>query len=197
MSESKMDTSEKQRKILLEGNVPSVVMRMAIPSVVMQIISLVYNTVDTYFIAQIDKSAAAAVGTVFAIQAVIQAVGFGFGMGVSSICSRLLGHSEDEEASKYATSGIFGAMMVALVISVVCMIFLNPILKLIGCTDTMLSHGIGYAIVILVAAPLSCASFVMGNIFKSEGHIVFSMYGTIVGAVVNLVLDPILIFGLG
>lgn len=75
-----MNNSEAQRKLILEGSIPRTVSKMAVPSVVMQLITLIYNTVDTYFIAQIDKSAAAAVGTVFAIQAVIQAVGFGFGM---------------------------------------------------------------------------------------------------------------------
>jgi len=189
-----MNNSEEQRKIILEGNIPSVVMKMAIPSIVIQIISLIYNTVDTYFISQIDKSAAAAVGAVFSIQSIIQAVGFGFGMGVSSLCSRKLGEGEDEEANVYANSGIVGAALLATLIGVLGMLFLNPLLNLIGCTDTMLTYGRDYAKVILIFAPLSCILYVVGNIFKAEGHLKFSMYGNVFGAILNAVLDPILIF---
>lgn len=192
-----MDNSEAQRKLILEGNVSKVVIKMAIPSVIMQIISLVYNTVDTYFIAQIDKSAAAAVGTVFSIQAIIQAIGFGFGMGVSSLCSRRLGEASDDEAERIAASGVFGAVIMAAVITLVGLLRLNPLLKLIGCTDTMLPYGRDYALVILSIAPLSCAMFVIGNIFKAEGHIKFSTYGNVTGAVLNCALDPIFIFSLG
>lgn len=170
---------------------------MAIPSVVMQVITLIYNTVDTYFISQIDKSAAAAVGTVFAIQAIIQAIGFGFGMGVSSLCSRKLGEAADEEANKISTSGIFGAAVTAAVTGVLGLIFINPILRLIGCTDTMLSYGRGYAMVILIFAPMVCAKYVVNNAMKSEGHIKFSMYANVSGAVINVILDPIFIFVLG
>lgn len=192
-----MDNSERQRKLILEGNIPRVVMKMAIPSIIIQIISLVYNTVDTYFISQINKSAAAAVGTVFAIQAIIQAVGFGFGMGVSSICSRKLGEAADDEASKYASSGVLGAIVVATVIGATGLVFLNPLLRMIGCTDTMLQYGRDYAIVILLFAPLNCMAYVIGNIFKAEGHMKLSMYGNVAGAVVNCFLDPLFIFTFG
>ena len=183
-----MNNSEEQRKIILQGNIPRVVMKMAIPSIIIQIINLVYNTVDTYFISQINKSAAAAVGTVFAIQAVIQAVGFGFGMGVSSICSRRLGEGKDEEANIYANSGIFGGVALAAVIGVLGNIFLAPLLKLIGCTDTMLAYGKDYARIILIFAPLACGLYVVGNIFKAEGHMKFSMYGNVTGAIINAIL---------
>lgn len=192
-----MNNSDIQRKKLLEGNIPKTVTVMAIPSVIMQIITLIYNTVDTYFISQINKSAAAAVGTVFAIQAVIQAVGFGFGMGVSSLCSRKLGEAKDEEASTYAMSGITGAVLVAAFIGAVGLLFLDPLLKLIGCTDTMLDYGRDYAVVILSFAPMSCAGFVINNVFKAEGHIKYCMYGIVSGAVLNVILDPIFIFALG
>lgn len=169
---------------------------MAIPSIIMQVINLLYNTADTYFISQIDKSAAAAVGTVFAIQAIIQAIGFGFGMGVSSLCSRKLGEAEDEDANCYANSGIFGAVVCAAVLATLGLTFLSPILRLIGCTNTMLPHGKSYAFVILLFAPLTCATFVVGNIFKAEGHMNFATYGNVAGAILNVILDPIFIFSL-
>lgn len=191
-----MNNSEAQRQQILEGNIPHLVIKMAIPSVIMQIISLVYNTVDTYFISQLDKSAAAAVGTVFAIQAVIQAVGFGFGMGVSSLCSRKLGEAEDEEANTYASSGVFGAVLTAGIISILGMIFLRPLLQFIGCTDTMFDYARDYARVILIFAPIACVYFVVNNILKAEGHMRLSMYGNLAGTILNIVLDPIFIFAL-
>lgn len=191
-----MNNSEAQRKQILEGNISLLVVKMAIPSVIMQIISLIYNTVDTYFISQIDKSAAAAVGTVFAIQAVIQAVGFGFGMGVSSLCSRKLGESEDEQANSYASSGVFGAIVTAGLITILGLLFLNPLLRFIGCTDTMISYAREYGIIILLFAPVSCVYFVINNVLKAEGHMRLSMYGNLVGTALNIILDPIFIFSL-
>lgn len=191
------DKKEEERKRLTEWPIPKLISKMAIPSVVMQIVMLIYNTVDTYFIGKIDKSAAAAVGTVFAIQAIIQAIGFGFGMGVSSLCSRRLGAGKDEEANVYATSGIFGAAVLATVIATVGLLFLDPILRMIGCTETMLMHGRGYAVVILVWSPVACAAYTVFNVFKAEGHIKYSMYGNVTGAIVNLILDPIFIFTFG
>jgi len=183
--------------MILEGSIPKVVVTMAIPSVIMQLINLIYNTVDTYFIAQINKSAAAAVGTVFSIQAIIQAVGFGFGMGVSSLCSRKLGEAKDDEAATYAVSGILGAIVVAGVIGILGILFLNPLLGLIGCTDTMMEYARPYATITLAFAPVACSTYVLGNIFKSEGHVKFSMYGTVAGAIINGCLDPVFIFLLG
>jgi len=118
-------------------------------------------------------------------------------MGVSSICSRKLGEARDDEANRYAVSGIFGAVAVAAVIGASGLIFLNPVLKVIGCTDTMLSYGRDYAIVILAFSPIACAGHVVNNVFKAEGHIKFIMYGNVLGAVVNVILDPVFIFVFG
>lgn len=189
-----MDNSEIQRKLFLEGSIPKAVIKMAIPSVVIQLITLVYNTADTYFISQIDKSAAAAVGAVFAIQAVIQAVGFGIGMGVSSISSRKLGEKADREAFSFASSGLFLVFIMAVIIAVFGNIFLVPLLKLVGCTETMVQFGEPYASVVLSTAPVACTIFVFGNILKAEGNLKFSMYGNVAGALINCVLDPLFIF---
>lgn len=192
-----MNNSQEQRKNLLEGNIPKLVMKMAIPSMVIQIITLVYNTVDTYFISQINKSAAAAIGTVFSIQAIIQAVGFGIGMGVSSLCSRRLGEAKDDEANCFATSGVFLAICVSAIIGIGGLIFLTPLLKFIGCTPTMLAYGKSYISLILIFAPLACTNFVLGNIFKSEGHLKYGMYGNVAGSLLNGALDPLFIFTFG
>lgn len=186
-----------QRKLILEGKISKVIVKMAIPSVIMQLVMLIYNTADTYFVSQINKSAAAAVGTVFSIQSIIQAVGFGFGMGASSLCSRKLGEAKDDDANRYAVSAIFGAVVIAAAIGVFGLLLLNPILRGIGCTDTMLPHARAYSMVILTFAPVSCASFVIGNIFKAEGHMKMSMYGFVSGTLINLIMDPVFIFILG
>lgn len=192
-----MDSSAIQRKRILENAIPGIVIRMAIPSIVIQIITLIYNTVDTYYISQIGKSAAAAVGTVFSLQSVIQAVGFGFGMGVSSLCSRKLGEAADDQANCYASSGLAGAVILACLLGVLGSIFLSPVLRLVGCTETMLPYAGPYAQVVFACAPVACGGFVFANIFKAEGHIRYSMYGNIVGAAANVILDPLLIFDMG
>lgn len=184
------------RKRILEEPIPGLVAKMAVPTVIMNLISLIYNTVDTYYISQIDKSAAAAVGAVFSIMSVVQAIAFGFGMGVSSLCSRKVGEGSFDEANEYCSSGFAGSMLVSALVGIVGALFLDTTLKIIGCTDTMLPYARPYAFVILLSAPLLCGNSVINNILKAEGHTKLSMIGLGAGSFLNSILDPIFIFKL-
>lgn len=95
---------EKQYEMMLEKPIPKLITSLAIPTVLSQLISTIYNTADTYFVAQIGTSAAAAVGVVFSLMSIIQAVGFGVGMGANSLISRNLGAKNEEVAYKYGSS---------------------------------------------------------------------------------------------
>lgn len=176
--------------------IPRLITSLAIPTTFSQLITIVYNTADTYFVSQIDTSASAAVGVAFALQAIIQAFGFGIAMGCSSLVSRKLGERRDEEAEVYANSSVFAAIVMGFLLTVSGLSCLAPLMRLLGATETILPYACDYTRIILVGAPIMCTSFVLNNILKSEGEANLSMIGLCAGGVVNIGLDPLFIFGL-
>lgn len=188
--------SDAQYRRMMETPIPRLVTSMAIPTVIGMLITVIYNTADTFFVSQINKSASAAVGAVYAIMAIIQAMGYGLGVGAGSLISRKLGQKNNDAADTYASSAFFAAVAVGAVIMVGGLLVLEPFLRLLGCTDTMMPYAVPYAKYILLAAPLNCATFVLNNSLRSEGYSRLAMVGISAGGVLNVILDPILIFGL-
>lgn len=187
--------SERQYKRMLEPPIPRLVTSMAIPTTISTLITVIYNTADTYFVSQINKSASAAVGAVYAIMAIIQAVGYGLAVGSGSLISRKLGAKENDAASRYASSAFFSAIFAGALISLIGLLVLEPFLRMLGCTDTMMPHATPYATYILWAAPVNCATFVLSHTLRSEGFTRQSMIGVALGGLLNVVLDPLFIFG--
>ena len=188
--------SEKQYMRMMEMSIPKLVTSLAIPTTIGMLITVIYNTADTYFVSQINKSASAAVGAVYAVMSIIQAIGFGLGMGSGSLISRKLGAKEDRMANTYAASAFAAAILAGALMSVLGLLFLEPFLKLLGCSDTMMPHAIPYAKYIFVAAPISCSTFVLNNTLRSQGRSTQATIGMSIGGILNVILDPILIFGL-
>ena len=188
--------SDAQYQRMLTTPIPRLVMSLALPTILSTMITVIYNTADTYFVSQINKSASAAVGAVFSIMSVIQAVGFGFAMGSSSLISLKLGEKDNHAANTYCASGFFGAVGLGAVIGVLGLVFLEPILNLL-CSDTMLLHARSYATFILIAAPISCATFVLNNALRAQGQSRLAMWGMTAGGLINMALDPIFIFPFG
>lgn len=191
------DSKDRQYQRMMQEPIPRLVTRLAIPTVLTMLITVIYNTADTYFVSQIDKSASAAVGAVYAVMAIIQTAGYGCGMGAGSLISRKLGAQDTESAERYAASAFFAALLLGTLIGGAGLVFLRPLMLAIGCSDTMLVHAEPYARYILAAAPLSCSSFVLSNILRAEGHTSLSMCGTMAGGLLNLLLDPLFIFPCG
>ncbi len=188
--------SEAQYRRMLTTPIPSLVMSLALPTILSTMITVIYNTADTYFVSQINKSASAAVGAVFSIMSVIQAVGFGFAMGASSLISLKLGEKDDQAANTYGATGFYCAMALGGLIGALGLVFLEPVLGLL-CSDTMMPHARSYATFILLAAPISCSTFVLNNVLRSQGQSKLAMWGMMLGGLVNMVLDPVFIFSWG
>lgn len=188
--------SDAQYQRMLTTPIPRLVMSLALPTILSTMITVIYNTADTYFVSQINKSASAAVGAVFSIMSIIQAVGFGFAMGGSSLISLKLGEKDNKAANAYGASSFYGAMGLGAVIGALGLVFLEPILDLL-CSKTMLPHARSYATFILIAAPISCATFVLNNTLRAQGQSRLAMWGMATGGLLNMVLDPIFIFPAG
>ena len=174
--------------------VPRLVAQLAAPTIVSMLVSAVYNMADTFFVSQLGTSAAGAVGIVFSLMAIIQAVGFTLGMGAGSMVARQLGARNREAAATTASSAFFCALAFGVLLLAVGGALRVPFMRLLGATETILPYAVDYAQYILLAAPIMCASFVMNNLLRSEGKAILAMIGITAGGVLNLALDPLFIF---
>jgi len=153
-----------------------------------------YNMADTYFVGMLDSNAATgAVGVVFSMMAIIQAVGFFFGQGSGNYISRELG-KKNKEASNMAATGFYAALATGLIICIFGQVFLEPLAYFLGSTPTILPYTEAYLRVILFGAPWMTASLVLNNQLRFQGSASYAMYGIVSGAIINIILDPVFIF---
>lgn len=165
--------------------IPRLVTTLAVPTIISMLVTAVYNMADTFFVAQLGTSAAGAVGIVFSLMAVIQAIGFMLGMGAGNLVSRYLGAKEQRQADCAASTAFFTALAFGLGITVLGTLFLDPLMRVLGATPTILPYARDYARYILFGAPVMCASFVLNNILRGEGKAMLAMVGIGLGGVLN------------
>lgn len=190
------EREKKQFVKMTQTSIPRLIVSLGIPTTLSMMVTSLYNLADTFFVSLIgNDSITAAASNLLALMSVIQAIGFTFGMGSGSIVSTLLGKRDREGADSVASSAFFIGCVSGALIMIFGLIFLTPLMKLLGSVKPdVLEYSRQYARFILLAAPFMCMSFVMNNVLRAEGKAVLSMIGLVTGAVVNVVLDPILIF---
>lgn len=181
-----------QYKKMTETPVSKLIIMLGIPTTISMLVTNIYNMADTYFVGRIGTSASGAVGIVFGLMAIIQAFGFMFGHGAGSIISRRLGAKDTESASRFASTSFAYSLLAGVVIMILGLIFLNPLMRLLGSTDTILPYARTYAIYILLAAPFMASSCVMNNILRYEGRAAFAMVGLTTGSILNIFGDWLL-----
>lgn len=186
---------EYRNHMILYAPLNKVIPKLAVPSIISMLISSIYNMADTFFVSQIDTSASGAVGVVFSAMAIIQALAFTIGMGTGSNVSRLLGAREDDMAHRFCAIGVITAFLTGVVIDVLGLCCIEQLVQFLGATPTITPYAVDYATYIFYAAPFMMASFVMNNILRFQGLSLYSMVGISAGGILNMVLDPILIFG--
>ena len=177
--------------------IPHLILALSIPAIISMLVTNIYNLVDTAFVGRLGNSASGAVGIVFGFMSIIQAFGFMFGQGAGSILSRALGERDKERASVSASVAFFASFICGLLISVICFIWLDDIVVLLGSTDTIAPYAKTYITYILIASPFMSSSLTLNNILRYEGKASLGMIGLMTGAVLNMIGDPILMFGLG
>lgn len=179
---------------MTETPINKLIASLAVPTVISMLITMIYNVADTYFVSKISISASGATGIVFSLMGILQAFGFMFGQGAGSNISRRLGAKDIDTARKYCSTAFALALISGLVIMVLGLTFLEPLMNLLGSTDTILPYSKAYGIFILISAPAMTTSCVMNNILRYEGMANLAMVGLTAGGVLNIILDPILIF---
>lgn len=188
------ETEDKNYIRMTETPVWKLILKLAIPTTISMLITNIYNTADTFFVSKIGVSASAATGIVFALMALLQAFGFMFGHGAGSNVSRLLGAKDAETAGDYASTSFFLATGLGIVIGALGIAFINPFMRLLGSTETILPYARIYGTCILAAAPAMIVGCVLNNILRYEGRATYAMIGLTTGGILNMILDPILIF---
>lgn len=189
-------SAEEQYNKMVNTPVSKLIATLAIPTVISMLVTSLYNMADTFFVSHINTQASAAVGIVFPIMSIIQACGFTLGMGSGSLVSIRLGQKRDEEASSISSTALFSALGIGLLITIFGNLFANQFLSLVGASESVLPYAKDYAKFIFWGAPFMCASFVLNNVLRSEGKAFFSMIALTSGGIINIILDPILIYGL-
>ncbi len=170
--------------------------KLAVPTIISMMISMIYNLVDAFFVGKLGTSASAAIGILMGIQTVFQAVGFMCGHGSGSIISRKLGEGKIKDASKYVSSALFICLLISCCIMLVEIFTKTPLLLFLGSTDTILPYALNYGIFIMLSGPALSCSCVLNNVMRYEGRAFYAMIGLVSGGVLNMALDPVFMFGL-
>ena len=193
---SKGAMSQQQRRtMMLNDPIPSLVFKMAVPTIVAFLINSIYSLADTYFVSSLGTSATAAVSVNASLDQLIMMCGSMLAVGANSYIARLLGSGQDKKASQVLSTAFFLALGIGSVLLIFGSIFMTPMVRLLGATPDCEQYSIDYASYVLMAAPFMACNFVMNQCLRSEGSATLSMIGMGLGGVLNCVLDPIFIFG--
>ena len=189
-------TAEQRNHMLLCDPVSRVIPKLAVPTIISMLITNIYNMADTFFVSQLGTSASGAVGVIFSAMAIIQAVSFMIGMGAGTHVSQALGAGNREKADAYASTSFFTAFIAGVILAFFSLTNIDAVVRFLGSTETIAPYAKDYATYIFYAMPFMMCSFVMNNLLRFEGLTMYGMVGITAGGILNIVLDPILIFGL-
>ena len=190
--------AEKSNRIYLleEAGVASALLKLGIPTMVGMLISALYNAIDAYFVGGLGMSQMGAVSVVFPIVQIIIGLGMMFGAGASSYISRLLGKGDNEQADKTASTSLFSGLLVGAIIIIGIMVFLDPVLTALGSTETILPYARAYAKIYVTGSIINVFTVMMNNLLTAQGATKFTMIAMLTGSIANVILDPIMIYGM-
>jgi len=189
-----MNNQSKKMELLGSASIPKALLSMGIPTMIGMLVNAFYNLVDAYFVGGLGESQMGAISVVYPLGQVVVGLGLLFGNGAASYISRLLGRGDKENANKVASTALYSSVSVGAVIILFSMVFLHPILKLLGATDSILPFASTYASIYIVSCIFNVFNVTMNNIVTSEGAAKTTMCALLTGAVLNIALDPLFIY---
>ena len=189
-----MNSQSKKMELLGSTSIPKALLAMGIPTMIGMLVNAFYNLVDAYFVGGLGESQMGAISVVYPLGQVVVGLGLLFGNGAASYISRLLGRGDKENADKVASTALYSSVSVGAVIIIISMVFLHPILKLLGATDSILPYAATYAGIYIVSCIFNVFNVTMNNIVTSEGAAKTTMCALLTGAVLNIALDPLFIY---
>lgn len=194
---SSNNKKELKRKAILNDNLLPLLVKTSIPTIIGMLVMVIYNLTDTFFVGILNnKSMTAAIGIVFSFMSFIQAIGFWFGYGSGNIMSKKIGENEEREAEIISSIGILFAIVIGILIAILSWFFVLPLSKFIGgsASESLLNFTVQYLRVIIVSIPFGLYSITLYNQIRLCGNVKDGMIGLLIGMVVNMVLDPVLMF---
>lgn len=189
-----MNSKNKKMELLGTAPIPKALLAMGIPTMIGMLINALYNLVDAYFVGGLGESQMGAISVVYPLGQIIVGLGLLFGNGAASYISRLLGQNNKEQANKVASTALYSSLIVGAVIIIISVIFLKPILTLLGATESILPYAVTYAGIYIVSCIFNVFNVTMNNIVTSEGAAKTTMCALLIGAVLNIGLDPLFIY---
>ena len=189
-----MNNQSKKMELLGSTSIPKALLAMGIPTMIGMLVNAFYNLVDAYFVGGLGESQMGAISVVYPLGQIVVGLGLLFGNGAASYISRLLGRGDKENADKVASTALYSSVSVGAVIIIISMVFLHPILKLLGATDSILPYAATYAGIYIVSCIFNVFNVTMNNIVTSEGAAKTTMCALLTGAVLNIALDPLFIY---
>lgn len=190
--------AEKSNRIYLleEAGIASALIKLGIPTMLGMLIYALYNAIDAYFVGGLGMSQMGAVSVVFPIVQIIIGLGMMFGAGASSYISRLLGKGDIEQANRTASTALFSGLLVGVIVIVGIMVFLEPVLTSLGSTETILPYAMAYAKIYVPGAIINVFTVMMNNLLTAQGATKSTMIAMLSGSIANVILDPIMIYGM-
>ena len=189
-----MNSQSKKMELLGSASIHKALLAMGIPTMIGMLVNAFYNLVDAYFVGGLGESQMGAISVVYPLGQVVVGLGLLFGNGAASYISRLLGRGDNENADKVASTALYSSISVGAVIIIISMVFLHPILKLLGATDSILPYAATYAGIYIVSCIFNVFNVTMNNIVTSEGAAKTIMWALLTGAALNIALDPLFIY---
>lgn len=191
-----MSKRHDKMELLSSAPVPKALLALGIPIMIGMLINALYNLVDAYFVGGLGESQMGAISVVFPLGQVVVGLGLMFGNGAASYLSRLLGSGKNEAANKVASTALYGSVLIGAALIVGASIFLEPILTMLGATETIMSYAVTYARIYVLSSIFNVFNVTMNNIVSSEGAAKTTMCALLLGAVLNIGLDPVFIYAL-
>ena len=174
---------------MTETPVARLIFSLGIPTTISMLITSIYNMADTYFVGTLGESAQAATGVIYTLQTIIQGIAFMLGQGAGTFIARKLADKDVDSASKYLSTALFSGTVIGILIMTLGLIFLTPLVEILGSTDTISPHAKNYGFWILIAAPFIITSMILNNALRFEGRALYSMFGLGFGGLLNILGD--------
>lgn len=189
-----MNGQNKKMELLGSAPIPKALLAMGLPAMIGMMINALYNLVDAYFVGGLGTAQMGAISVAFPLGQVVVGLGLLFGNGAASYISRLLGTGEKETANKVASTALYSSLCVGAVIIICTVIFLNPVLKMLGATGSIMPYAVTYTRIYIISSIFNVFNVTMNNIVTSEGAAKTTMFALLAGAALNMILDPVFIY---
>ncbi len=188
---------DKRLNLLKNEKISKAINTLAAPAIVGMLVMAIYNVVDSIFVSWISDQAIAATQVVLPIMLIASAIGLAFGIGGGSYVSRLLGMDDTKKANNVVSVVFFTGLVVGVVVIILNLIYIEPVLQFFGANEEILGLAKAYGRYIIIGYAFIIVNMIMNNSLRSEGSAMYSMIGMAAGSILNIILDPIFIFGLG